>query len=217
MGRSMTSPVLRLTSLVLPIPSSPSSSYPMLSVMKRRISDKVAAAGYLVVVPDFLYGDPVDLNKPDFSVEAWLKLHSPDKGCEDAKLVIAALKAKGVCAIGVAGFCWGGMVLAKLASSDDIRAAVILHPGKITKDEIEAVKIPTAILGAENDHIVPPEELEKLGEILSAKSELESYVKIFPGVSHGWSVRYKLEDESAVRSAEEAHLDMLDWFQKHVK
>lgn len=54
-----------------------------------------------------------------------------------------------------------------------------------------------------------------MGNILPP--QFESYVKIFPGVSHGWSVRYSPEDESAVRSAEEAHRDMLDWFMKHVK
>ena len=31
-----------------------------------------------------------------------------DKGFEDAKPVIAALKNKGISAIGAAGFCWGG-------------------------------------------------------------------------------------------------------------
>lgn len=42
-------------------------------------------------------------------------------------------------------------------------------------------------------------------------------MKIYPGVSHGWTVRYNVEDEKAVQSAEEAHQDMLDWFTKHVK
>lgn len=31
-----------------------------------------------------------------------------DKGFEDAKAVVQALKSKGVSAIGAAGFCWGG-------------------------------------------------------------------------------------------------------------
>ncbi|XP_048129665.1 endo-1,3;1,4-beta-D-glucanase-like [Rhodamnia argentea] len=184
----------------------------------RKLADKVASAGFLVVVPDFYYGDPViDVSHPNFDVEAWLKLHSPDKGYEDAKPVIAALKSKGVSAIGAAGFCWGGMVLVKLAGTEDIQAAVILHPGRMTEDEIKAVKIPTAILGAENDHIFSAAELKKLGEIMSAKTEIESYVKIFPGVRHGWSVRYNDDDESAIKSAEEAQGDMLNWFSKHVK
>lgn len=41
-------------------------------------------------------------------------------------------------------------------------------------------------------------------------------MKIFPGVSHGWTVRYDPEDAAAVKAAEEAHQDMLGWFQKYI-
>lgn len=47
--------------------------------------------------------------------------------------------------------------------------------------------------------------------------QIESFVKLYPGVSHGWTVRYNVDDEAAVKSAEEAHQDMLNWFTKHVK
>ncbi|KAF7850967.1 hypothetical protein BT93_L4796 [Corymbia citriodora subsp. variegata] len=33
--------------------------------------------------------------------------------------------------------------------------------------------------------------------------KIESYVKIFPGVSHGWSVRCDDNNEFAVKTAEE--------------
>ncbi|XP_022722004.1 endo-1,3;1,4-beta-D-glucanase-like isoform X2 [Durio zibethinus] len=183
----------------------------------RKLADKVAAAGYFVVVPDFLYGDPADVGNPKFDREAWLKAHDTEKGSEDAKQVIAALKSKGVSAVGAAGFCWGGMVVVNLASTDDIQVAVVLHPGPLTEDKIKEVKVPIAILGAEIDQYSPPEQLKQLGEILSTKSELDSFVKIFPGVAHGWTVRYNVEDESAVKIAEEAHEDMLNWFSKYVK
>ena len=42
-------------------------------------------------------------------------------------------------------------------------------------------------------------------------------MKIFPGVAHGWMVRYSVEDEWGVKSAEEAHGDMLNWFSKYMK
>ncbi|RVX22076.1 Endo-1,3;1,4-beta-D-glucanase [Vitis vinifera] len=176
------------------------------------VFDKVAAAGFLVVAPDFFYGDPVDLSNPNFDRQVWIAAHGTDKGCEDAKAVIAALRSKGVSAIGAAGFCWGGKVVVNLASSDHIQAAVVLHPGRITDDEINEVKTPIAILGAEIDDASPPEQLEHFGEILSAKSGMDCFVKIFPGVAHGWTVRYSVEDEWGVKSAEEAHGDMLNWF-----
>lgn len=48
-------------------------------------------------------------------------------------------------------------------------------------------------------------------------SQVDAYVKIFPKVSHGWTVRYRVEDEAAVKSAGEAHQNLLRWFAKYVK
>jgi len=183
----------------------------------RKLADKVAANGFLVVVPDFFYGDPTDPGHPNFDRESWLKAHDMGKGCEDAKPVISALRSKGVTSIGAAGFCWGGVVVVKLAWSDDIQAGVVLHPGPITEDDINQVKCPIAILGAEIDRFSAPEQLIHFGEILSTKSGIDSFVKIFPGVNHGWAVRYNDDDESAVKSAEESHEDMLNWLTKYVK
>lgn len=42
-------------------------------------------------------------------------------------------------------------------------------------------------------------------------------VKIFPGVAHGWTVKHKADDAAAVKHAQEAHQDMLNWFIQHVK
>lgn len=47
--------------------------------------------------------------------------------------------------------------------------------------------------------------------------QIKSFVKIFPGVAHGWAVRYKVDNEEAVKRAEEAQQNMMDWFIEHVK
>ncbi|XP_023894322.1 endo-1,3;1,4-beta-D-glucanase [Quercus suber] len=139
----------------------------------RKIANKIAAVGFLVVVPDFFYDDPViDLNDPNFDVNSWIKVHNTDKGYEAAKAMIAALKSKGVSAIGAGGFCWGGTVAVKLASSTDLQAVVLLHPSSITEYHIDNVKVPIAILGVENDNLSPLEKLKQFGEKLSAKSEV---------------------------------------------
>ncbi|KAH0988966.1 hypothetical protein GBA52_000449 [Prunus armeniaca] len=140
-----------------------------------------------------------------------------DKGFEDAKSIINALKEKGYSAIGAAGFCWGGKVVTELAKSDFVQAAVLLHPSFVALDDIEGVKVPMAVLGAEIDEYSPLELLKQFEEILAAKSEIDSYVKIFPKAEHGWTVRYNVEDEAAVKRAEEAHNNMIDWFSKNVK
>ncbi|KAL6144879.1 hypothetical protein ACLB2K_055569 [Fragaria x ananassa] len=73
------------------------------------------------------------------------------------------------------------------------------------------VKSPIATLGAEIDNYSPPELVKKFEEIVNAKPQ------IFPKVARGWAVRYDVDDETAAKSAEEAHNDMLQWFAKHVK
>ncbi|XP_049402063.1 endo-1,3;1,4-beta-D-glucanase-like isoform X2 [Solanum stenotomum] len=179
-----------------------------------KLADKVAAAGYYVVVPDFFYGDPYTMEK---TLSIWIQSHGTAKGFEDAKQVVAALKDKGISAIGAAGFCWGAKVVTELSKSDYIQAVVLLHPSLVKVDDFKEVKAPIAILAAEIDKISPPELIKQFEEILSSKPEVDKFVKIFPGVKHGWTVRYNVENKEAVQHAEEAHRDMLDWLTKYVK
>ncbi|KAJ9536559.1 hypothetical protein OSB04_un000258 [Centaurea solstitialis] len=185
-------------------------------VMLRKLADKIAGVGYLVVVPDFFFGGNVSTTTPPQVRAKWLDHHPPEKGCENARKIIAELKGRGVSAIGAAGFCWGGMMVAKLAKYNDIKAAVILHPGRLTDDDVNEVNVPIAILGGELDKLCPQEEVKHYGDILSSKQQVESFVKIFPGVGHGWASRYSEDDEFAVRSAQEAHTDMLNWLNTYV-
>ncbi|CAI9781153.1 unnamed protein product [Fraxinus pennsylvanica] len=183
----------------------------------RKLADKVAATGFYVVVPDFFNGDPFDPANSEKPLPVWKGLHEPAKAFEDTKLVISALKSKGISAIGAAGFCYGAKVVVELAKDGLIQAGVLLHPSFVTVDDFKEVKAPMAILGAETDIHSPPELVKQFEKILSYKPEVASFVKVFLDVAHGWTVRYNLEDEKAVKSAEEAQTDMLNWFVKYVK
>ncbi|XP_028111252.1 carboxymethylenebutenolidase homolog [Camellia sinensis] len=113
------------------------------------------------------------------------------------KITRCMVLIKGISAIGAAGFCWGAKVVVERSKSDYLQAAVLLHPSLVTVDDIKELKVPIAILGAEIDKISPPELLKQFEEGLSSKREINGYVKIFPGVAHGWTVRYKVDDEKA--------------------
>ncbi|KAK8703780.1 hypothetical protein V6N13_047426 [Hibiscus sabdariffa] len=151
-----------------------------------------------------------------------MKFRRKAKGFEDAKLIIDALKSKGASSIGAAGFCWGGLlitsakVVVELSKVALIQAAVMLHPSFVTVDDIKGVKVPIAILGGEFDNVSPPELIKQFDEILKA-SKVDSFVKIFPNCAHGWTLRYDVDDATAVACADEAHKDMLEWFTKYVK
>ncbi|CAM0955628.1 unnamed protein product [Alopecurus aequalis] len=183
----------------------------------RKIADKVASSGYFVVVPDFLHGDPYAPENADRPIQVWIKEHPQAKSFEEAKPIIAALKEQGVLTVGAAGYCWGGKNHFQKLVSREIHAAVMLHPCPITVDDIKEVKCPIAILGAEVDHVSPPELVKQFEQVLSSNSGIGHLVKIFPGVAHGWTVRYKDDDAATVKSAEEALADMTNWFNKYLK
>ena len=47
--------------------------------------------------------------------------------------------------------------------------------------------------------------------------QIDGFVKIFPGVEHGWTTRYDANDQAVMKLAKEAHKDMIDWFVKYLK
>ncbi|XP_026379926.1 uncharacterized protein LOC113274499 [Papaver somniferum] len=126
-----------------------------------------------------------------------------------------------------------GKVVGELAKSGDLKAIVMMHPSLVTVDDIKVsidfsvrndkckfseIKVPISILGAEVDQLSSPELVKQFEQVLQTKSDqVPSFVKIFNGVEHGWTVRYEIENKEAVEHAEEAHANMLELFSKYVK
>ncbi|KAL8189440.1 hypothetical protein R6Q57_029006 [Mikania cordata] len=200
--------VLQIASLDSYVSGKPDSKIAVLLVSD--VFDKVAFAGYYVVVPDFFFGDPVT---PEIKMDDWLKTHLPEQAVEFAKPVLQDLKEKGITKIGAAGFCWGAKVVVELAKEAEIEVAALLHPSFVTLDDIKEVKVPIAILSAEIDDQSPPELIKEFEAALVA-NEVNHFVKIYPGVKHGWVVRYNDDDAAEVESAKEAQQDLVDWFVK---
>ncbi|KAI9073394.1 hypothetical protein K1719_044627 [Acacia pycnantha] len=114
-------------------------SDPSPSAIAWKLADKVAAAGYYVVVPDFFHGDPFVREKADRPLSVWIKDHAPEKSIEAAKPVIEAFKGKGVSAIGATGFCWGAKVVVEVARHKLINTVVLLHPSFVSVDDIKSM------------------------------------------------------------------------------
>ncbi|CAA0383446.1 unnamed protein product [Arabidopsis thaliana] len=183
----------------------------------RKLADKVAEAGFYAVVPDFFHGDPYNPENQDRPFPIWMKDHELEKGFEESKPIVEALKNKGITSIGAAGFCWGAKVAVELAKEKLVDATVLLHPARVTVDDIKEVNLPIAVLGAEIDQVSPPELVRQFEDILASKPQVKSFVKIFPRCKHGWTVRYNENDPSEVEAAMEAHKDMLAWLIDYVK
>ncbi|MCO5571290.1 hypothetical protein L7F22_025028 [Adiantum nelumboides] len=177
----------------------------------RKFADKVASAGYFVVVPDFFNGDPYD---PDNALATWLVKHQPVDSVPGAKQVIELLYKKGFASVGAVGFCWGGKLAVELAKGKSLKAVVIAHPGLVTVKDIQEVTTPIEILAAELDTITPPALIRQFEDVLESKPKFKSFVQIYPGVVHGWTIRYNPDNPEEVAAAEEAQRKMIEWLDK---
>ncbi|CAM6118299.1 unnamed protein product [Calypogeia fissa] len=183
----------------------------------RTFADKIAAAGLVAVVPDYFRGDTMDLPKYATNRGAFLENNPFEPVVAETLTIIKGLKDKGIKSVGIAGFCYGGKVATLVASKGTADAAVLLHPSRITLDDMKQVKGAIAILSAELDKHSTVSDVDEWKQILESRNEVELFVKIYPGVDHGWTVRYDENDEKAVKSAYEAQSDAISWFQKHLK
>lgn len=183
----------------------------------RKLADKVAAEGFVAVVPDFFKGDPLYPAEFEARGKKWFADHPFESAVTDTLTSVKVMKEKGIKSVGIAGFCYGGKVGAIIAKDDVTDAIVILHPGRVTNDDIKLVKTPFAILAAEIDQTTPVAHVEEWKKILESQNEVEYWVKVFPGQRHGWSVRYDENDEKSFKPAYEAQEDAINWFKKHLK
>lgn len=178
----------------------------------RNFADYFAAKGFYTVTPDFFHGEPLKhfaLGDPD--VMTWLDVHAPGKSMDEAEAVIAAIKKKGIKKVVVAGFCWGGKVVATIKGAD---VAVMLHPSLVTVEEMKAFSIPLAILAAEDDELTPVALVEEYKVVLAKGPVKDKHmVKIYPKVAHGWTIRHN--DEYSAAKAMEARKDALAFINKY--
>lgn len=94
----------------------------------RLLADEFAAAGYLTLLVDLFYGDPVPVHKPDdpsFDIQKWLANGSNGKNPHTEEVVdpiivdsIRVLRGEyGIEKLGAVGYCFGAKVGGYLSSN----------------------------------------------------------------------------------------------------
>jgi len=191
----------------------------------KSVCDAMASAGFHVIMVD-VYGDEKGVNDlGGFGAEdatAMLKENNWAKLEPELDLAIAFLKDKGVTTIGSVGYCWGGWVVAHLATTGKIQAGASCHPsirvGPMIYDETEeeicsAIQCPIILCPAGND---PPNVKEggELVQLIAANHACKSVE--FPDMQHGWVIRGDTSDAAVARDVTAAVNEVTAFFDEHL-
>jgi carboxymethylenebutenolidase len=182
----------------------------------RRISDDLAAQGYVALCPDLFWRQEPGIQITDSTEAEWQKAFAllngfnQDKGMEDLKATIATLRAHPACTgkVGSIGFCLGGRLAYMTATRTDVDAAVSYYGVGLETllGEAQNIKNPLLMHIAEKDKFVPPEAQQKIKDGLAKHPKVTIYT--YPGVDHafarvgGHSYVKEAADQANQRTAE---------------
>lgn len=193
------------------------------------MADQYAANGYYTVILDLFNGDPWSLNPPsDADIFSWIKGGSSGDNGHTTKEVdpiveagIKFLQSKGFTKIGAVGYCFGAKYVVRYqAKGKGIDVGYVAHPSFVDEDELRALVGPFSIAAAETDAIFPEDKRKKSEEILEERKKTtgEPYELVGPyqGTEHGFAVRADINNKVIKKAKEDAFVQAVAWFDKHL-
>lgn len=200
-----------------------------------KMADRLAAAGYSVLMPNVFYrhGPSPTVEMPDVVPQerVWeiagaalqVSQHlSPEDSMRDAEAWLDWLATDELTndgAVGVTGYCHGGMLCVRTAGTfaDRVAAAAIIHGSHLITDapdspHFQAEKIRGEVFFANGDADIvnTPEDVKRLQTVLDAAG-VSCVSEMYPGAQHGFTA----EDFPSMydaAGAERHWIGMLDLF-----
>ena len=193
------------------------------------MADRIAGWGYTVLAPNILYRSGTaaetsptgDLRAPGAREEFFeqvgprISALTPDGMRSDIPAYLHVLRehSEGQ-EVGVVGYCMGARLAIRAAGLDPaVTAAAGFHGGGLVTDDADSPHESLSqahaefVFGhADNDRGMPPEAVEKLGQVL-ADAGLTASNQIYPDSPHGYSMNdtSMYHEPGAERSFEELH------------
>jgi carboxymethylenebutenolidase len=161
----------------------------------RDLADGYAAQGYTVMCPDLFWRQEPGIQITDKSEAEWKRAFelfqgfNVDKGVEDLKATLAALRKHPACSgkVGSVGYCLGGKLAYLMATRSDADCNVGYYGVGIqdSLNEAKNIKKPLLLDIAEKDQFVPPPAQTKIKEGLGANKLVTMYT--YPGADHAFA------------------------------
>jgi carboxymethylenebutenolidase len=157
----------------------------------KEMADRLAAAGFVALVPDLYHGELAGHTEVDKAAELMNSL-PPDRAARDMSGAVDFLADHDATTddgIGVMGFCMGGLFTFVLAAlrPDKIKAAVPFYGFPQGDDQPDYTQISAVIRGhmAENDDFFPPDAAKALESELQQMG-VDCELTVYPGTGHAF-------------------------------
>ena len=156
------------------------------------VCDRLAAEGFVALAPDLYHGEMAEHTEMDKAGELMTSL-PPDRAARDMSAAVDYLLSLDTTtgdAVGVTGFCMGGMLTLLIAAQEGNRvaAAAPFYGAPLGDSAPDWSGLTAAVEGhlAENDDFFPPEAINALGaELREAGRDVVFHV--YEGTGHGFA------------------------------
>ena len=156
------------------------------------VCDRLATEGFVALAPDLYHGEMAEHTEMDRAGELMTSL-PPDRAARDMSAAVDHLLSLDTTtgdAVGVTGFCMGGMLTLLIAAQegDRVAAAAPFYGAPLGDSAPDWSGLTAAVEGhlAENDDFFPPEAINALGaELREAGRDVVFHV--YEGTGHGFA------------------------------
>jgi dienelactone hydrolase len=187
----------------------------------RLIADKIAAAGFLCVVPDILGGDAIPVDNFDRStIPAWIGRHGDDVTLPPVEAATKALKTElGMRKVAASGYCFGARpaVLVGRGDAPLVDAVALAHPSLLKPEDFGTLRVPAVFQCAAMDNQVPPDTaIPAAKAAMDAAGVTYEFHGPYPGTEHGFAVRGAEKDPKVAAAAADALAATIAFCKKHL-
>lgn len=184
----------------------------------RSIADKIAAEGYVVLVPDLFWRmkPNIELGYEGDDLKTALNFYErfdENEGMSDLRHAANALRNNKACTgrIGSIGFCLGGKLTFRLSAQTNLNVAISYYGGKTEKHLAEADKIKCQLMMhfGDQDDSIPEKAFNQIKEALDIKPNVTIYR--YEGVGHGFNCDARASyDKDAAELAWSRSIELLN-------
>lgn len=185
------------------------------------VCDELAKEGFTALAPDLYHGDVAEHDEMDKAGQLMSSL-PPDRAAKDMSAAVDFLLAHAEVrgdAVGVVGFCMGGMLSWIIAALQGARvgAAVPYYGYPSGDSEPDWSGLAASVLGhmAENDDFFPPSGALALAEKLNAMGK-DVTIHVYPGTGHAFANETNALGTHEPESARQAWVRTLEHLRKHL-